>query len=140
MITQRICLTVFALFYVHTIPDLYRNVFYYLTPKIKIWTKNANAISQAFIIKATMPAFSILHAVISVICRRKLKKPTAIRRIQPSNDFGKISSHTILSNEVKWRTSLTIRVPMTPTMLKHAIMLNVQRPKILLTPCRKNPW
>ena len=77
-----------------------------------------------------MPAFSILHAVVSIICPMKVPNPMVVRRIQPTYELGKTASHKIGSNDVKCRTNRATRTAMKPTTLKHAIRLNVGIPEI----------
>ena len=103
--------------------------YFWFTLKTKIWIMKEKKISNALRTNATMPAFSILHAVVRVIWPRKLRNPTANKRIHPIIVVGKSVSHNILSNDVKWSPSLTIRRQMHPTRLKHAIMLNVGIPE-----------
>ena len=58
-------------------------------------------ISNAFRTKETSPALSILQAVVSAICPKKLRNPTANKRIQAMYEFGMISFKEIISKDVK---------------------------------------
>ena len=58
-------------------------------------------ISNAFRTKETSPALSILQAVVSAICPKKLRNPTANKRIHAMYVFGIMSSKVVISKDVK---------------------------------------